>query len=262
MAAPNRFAKRPSQTLGDSGKHVLEKSAVKGDTDFMDFKVVDSKVPSHTMAPPAVDDRSKRQKLNSLMEGSLDEGMKRPIDETNVGFKLLAKLGYKASSGGLGKYESGRVDPISINTDTGLRVGVGRVRQEEERMEAIVEKQKDRAANVERLGNQFQNRVKMEQQYQQLRKYKHQCEKLIYDFDSRNNVDCHDLWPDSEREIERPIGDDDFITYDESSLSLPSVMKYVSYLRDNYSYCPFCGHSYESSDDLTVNCPGISWEDH
>lgn len=38
--------------------------------------------------------------------------------------------------------------------------------------------------------------------------------------------------------------------------------KLVDYLRQEYSYCNWCGIRYESSEDLTENCPGNRREDH
>ncbi|KAL1743306.1 hypothetical protein HDZ31DRAFT_83492 [Schizophyllum fasciatum] len=36
----------------------------------------------------------------------------------------------------------------------------------------------------------------------------------------------------------------------------------LSYLRDRYSYCLFCGTQYEDEEDMANNCPGPSEEDH
>ena len=36
----------------------------------------------------------------------------------------------------------------------------------------------------------------------------------------------------------------------------------LSYLRDKYSYCFWCGTEYENSEDMQSNCPGMEEEDH
>lgn len=36
----------------------------------------------------------------------------------------------------------------------------------------------------------------------------------------------------------------------------------TTYLRRQYFYCLWCGHSFNSSDDLNQNCPGSTREDH
>jgi hypothetical protein len=36
----------------------------------------------------------------------------------------------------------------------------------------------------------------------------------------------------------------------------------LSYLRDNYAYCFWCGTQYNDNDDMDVQCPGENEEDH
>ena len=55
----------------------------------------------------------------------LQEGQKTSTDSSNKGFQMLAKMGYK-SGDGLGKSNSGRVDPVPIAVKTN-RKGLGEI---------------------------------------------------------------------------------------------------------------------------------------
>lgn len=45
----------------------------------------------------------------------------------------------------------------------------------------------------------------------------------------------------------------------QASQRLPLTLQY---LRDEYSYCFFCGCAYDNQEALTAECPGLSEEDH
>jgi len=36
----------------------------------------------------------------------------------------------------------------------------------------------------------------------------------------------------------------------------------VAYLRQEYYYCPFCGHQYQSQEELDAECPGLTEDVH
>eukprot|EP00197_Chlamydomonas_leiostraca_P002226 CAMPEP_0202859708 /NCGR_PEP_ID=MMETSP1391-20130828/1705_1 /ASSEMBLY_ACC=CAM_ASM_000867 /TAXON_ID=1034604 /ORGANISM="Chlamydomonas leiostraca, Strain SAG 11-49" /LENGTH=237 /DNA_ID=CAMNT_0049538765 /DNA_START=68 /DNA_END=777 /DNA_ORIENTATION=+ len=55
--------------------------------------------------------------------------MNTEIPDTNVGFKLLQKMGWTKGKG-LGRNEDGRVEPVKTGVDAGVRLGLGK--QEED----------------------------------------------------------------------------------------------------------------------------------
>ena len=58
------------------------------------------------------ENKTKKNKVNLEVE-KRHEGLQKSIDSSNKGFAMLAKMGYKAGEG-LGKSNSGRVEPIPI----------------------------------------------------------------------------------------------------------------------------------------------------
>ncbi|GIL47887.1 hypothetical protein Vafri_4521 [Volvox africanus] len=58
-----------------------------------------------------------------------NDGGSAPIATSNIGFKLLQKMGWKEGKG-LGKQEDGIVEPVKAGVDAGVRLGLGK--QEED----------------------------------------------------------------------------------------------------------------------------------
>jgi hypothetical protein len=72
-----------------------------------------------------------------------EEGMQTALSEENKGFKLMAKMGFKTGMA-LGKRESGRKDPITIEVRTsrgGLGIEMDRKRRRESQVAMLVRRQ-------------------------------------------------------------------------------------------------------------------------
>ena len=68
--------------------------------------------------------------LKEKMSEALESGLHNPLGESNVGFKLLAKMGFKQGTG-LGKEQQGTAAPVEVLVKAGRR-GLG-VDEEERR---------------------------------------------------------------------------------------------------------------------------------
>lgn len=53
-----------------------------------------------------------------------------PIADTNVGFKMLVKMGWTVGRG-LGRNEDGRCEPVAMGVDSGVRLGLGKQREDD-----------------------------------------------------------------------------------------------------------------------------------
>src|SRR5579862_2133842 len=63
--------------------------------------------------------------------------------------------------------------------------------------------------------------------------------------------------------VVQPLEDDDMELDEFEALPLEKQMEEVlSYMREKYFYCFWCGCAYDSAEDLADNCPGLTEEDH
>lgn len=81
-----------------------------------------------------------------------------PIESSNIGFKLLQKMGWKGK--GLGKDETGIVEPVKAGVEAGVRLGLGKQEEDDahtneataarKRLEIEVAAQEDEEASKRR----------------------------------------------------------------------------------------------------------------
>lgn len=113
-----------------------------------------------------------------------DEKLETPLDESNKGFAMLSKMGFKKGMG-LGKEGHGRSEPISIKIKAG-RSGLGKESEEERkrklRIDAFTIKKKHRREEEVKLTVNFKMRVKNRLNDRQaildLQKSQRACEQL------------------------------------------------------------------------------------
>ncbi|KAI9208204.1 uncharacterized protein BJ171DRAFT_490632 [Polychytrium aggregatum] len=130
------------------------------DAKSVDGEAVDDAAGANVNADADLMDRVVEQ----LQEDAADivrSSIDRPIEATNLGFRMLSKMGWKAGTG-LGKYEQGRVDPvlISFKDDTW---GVGKQEEYDYYHAASTARRKELESIV--IGNETdEQRVKREEE--------------------------------------------------------------------------------------------------
>jgi hypothetical protein len=228
-----------------------------------------SKRPIGTEA--AVSIPSKRQVLQ-VMEEKLIEGVNTTISTESKGFKLLQKFGY--TEGGLGKDKSGIANPIPIAVRIGEqnRSGIGLEHEKKRKTDKFNDDIQKIAVLRESMVNDYQARLTYENEVKRARKYVYGAEKIIYEYDTRENIDKHHLWPRHVlKELTSPGDDeDDDESNDDKEIVaelndqeiFQRLQECLIYVREKYCYCYFCGCRYDDADDLVMNCPGLLYNDH
>jgi hypothetical protein len=220
------------------------------------------------------------------MDQNLKAGLSQPIDESNKGFKLLEKFGFKKEqAGGLGKNGTGIQEPIEVrpqmlNNMKTSRRGLGKEKSIEQLQTRFKEKLIRHQANMASLESDFRQSLKYIQECKQMRGDVIRAEKIIEQLDQRFDIDSHSLWPrpivvdEAEHSItveehdvdgipERQAeGEDDDINSVDYPTLLQKLETRITYLRSTHTYCLYCGCSFEDFDDMCDNCDGPMRDDH
>lgn len=212
--------------------------------------------------------RPKKQK--ELQKETREKGLSTAITSDNLGFKLMAKMGYKSGEG-LGKSSAGRKEPIPIVIKSS-RSGLGKEAREKEKMERKLKVQmaamKARQRMNQVLQKDFQSRMRDQYAEQTFERDLYKSQKVCHQLDCDKDISEPKqsyYWP--EAALNKPSkGDEESscVAYEESDdeedfteLSAEEKLKSITqYLRMNYFYCVWCAIKYNDLDDMIANCPG------
>ncbi|XP_011198418.2 G patch domain-containing protein 11 [Bactrocera dorsalis] len=231
----------------------------------------------------------KRQKQESMARKgivnnkSLEESLKKPIENQNKGFQMLAKMGYKPGEA-LGKKMSGEetdsrlIEPIgiSIKSDRG---GLGRETALRDLAERRRQKREQQLRNrlvggetvtVEQFRKRAQEKADERFAIGALKRSQLSCETL----DLENGIKEAELswfWPERNENVNEEGSDEVANETNESAgvndneeeyTSAEKLEILTSYLRTSYKFCFWCGVRYKDQDDMNSNCPGESRDEH
>lgn len=171
------------------------------------------------------------------------------LPPSNVGNQLLLKMGFQ---GTIGKTNAATtpVIPIIVRKP---RVGLGKDEEEERAAKAQLEQIRSTDALSEQQFASLMRKQKMERrQAGQFRA----ALRLVDGFED----DASDLspWKSLYQEwVSTPDTEEAWLEHVSENLS-----RCVAYLRDHHLYCFWCGHRFESLEDMTEHCPGTAEDDH
>lgn len=222
-----------------------------------------------------IDEEHRRKTAPKMrQQDQLEKGLAQAIPKSNIGFSMLAKMGYKEGSS-LGKTgQGGIMEPIGITVKVN-RKGLGReaaVLQIKQRQQQLArEKMLKRAKAPEFDPNEFRMRMVRNSQLKQVEGDLSRCQRTCQRLDIEMQFEDPTInwfWPekrkepraedDSEEEEEEDEPDDEEVQYEpHEKLELIN-----DYLRTTHLYCNWCGVKYESLEDMTTNCPGTTRDDH
>lgn len=205
----------------------------------------------------------------------LERGLANAIPKSNIGFSLLAKMGYKEGTS-LGRDGSaGIVEPIGITVKSD-RKGLGRdaaIQQVRERQQQMaLEKMRKKLGAAECDPNEYRMRMVRKSQLKQvegdLSRCQRACERL--DLAMQFNEPTVDwFWPPKPPPPKSE--EDEVTTEEEGEQELVNEIQYEAheklelvndYLRTTHLYCHWCGIKYENAEDMETNCPGRTRDDH
>ena len=167
------------------------------DLDYM--APLESLLPEHALSQPAettstTTNPSKQPKLSikMMMEDNRERGLAAPIDEKNIGFKLLKKIGY--TEGGLGKEGKGMLAPVSVTKRSSDDAsGLGILEKKERKQVAIATFQTGKRNYVDKLQQNFVHDKSIAKQQLKSNRDLYKAQKVIYELDEAAGVPVHRL---------------------------------------------------------------------
>lgn len=195
-------------------------------------------------------DQKKRIVSESMARTS---GLEKPIEETNKGFQMLQKMGFRA--------EEGMKKPIPIEVKAG-RSGLG---MESATIQKLIDVDTRRFKQFKQKTTlTVQERLKIKD----LKCSQRSC--LNLDSDIRIETPCKEyFWPfkviremkakEENSESSSPVQEEE----DEDLIDTAQKLEEITtYLRSFHKFCLWCGIKFESTADMEQNCPGCDRESH
>jgi len=228
-------------------------SALDGEEDdYLDSKFLTEKDHSpprrSKLAPRASTKQSTKQKaLGLLEEENRTIGLETALPETNKGFKMMAKLGYRPGTG-LGTTSNGIVEPISVEIRT-KKEGLG---SRDTAKFAIPQLTAESVAEFKaRLGSQFAEK-KLQAQIVK-------AQNVAEELDAGSNLEGPSHYynqhadPEDEADVRKIF------------LQKPpteQLLQILLYLRPVHKYCLWCAIRFTDDEDMNKTCPGLLPQDH
>ncbi|KAG7197145.1 hypothetical protein KM043_007231 [Ampulex compressa] len=205
--------------------------------------------------------KDSRKSIQIVEQEKREEGLSSAITNTNKGFEMLMKMGYKPGQG-IGKSESGIAEPIGVEVKTD-RQGLGKPVQ---RKTARSKKTEDKLDGSKVAS--FRDRIASQRLERLLKTDLYKSQKVCKQLDMQLLIeDPKETWFWTTDDA--PSKDDDDTDPEEEEVDKDDILSteekiqiLTKYLRDKHFYCIWCGVAYDDQDDLRDNCPGNTRNDH
>lgn len=239
------------------------------------------------MRPGLIKDRVKirenevkeKQKVNTEIQKhikkpdfkeQLETGLSSAISETNKGFAMLQKMGYKKGES-LGKSSTeGIKEPISITIKqnrSGLGLEAKRKEDAERKKQYREQILKRKQQDTQTTEHDFKKRMIEKMESRKTEGCFRKCQKVCKSLDDTNDNEeplYKWFWPSlpkepTEEEDEHEEEEEEVVEEEYTTSEKFEIIR--EYLRDTYWYCFWCGAKYEDEEDFR-NCPGKEEDDH
>jgi len=220
------------------------------------------------------EEQIQKKKRKDLSEGRLEvnvrnEGLATPLDSSNKGFAMLAKMGFKPGTS-LGKNNTGRAEPVEVVVKVG-KEGLGREaamkRLAEEKCRILEERARKCVTDFDPAAFRAQMREKhlARRTESDLFKAQKSCRELDEKKEFSEPAEKW-FWPAVEKVKSLDENEDEEGEEEEEEedifTSTEKLGLLVTYLRTEHVYCIFCGINFYNEKDMSDNCPGPYREDH
>ena len=206
-----------------------------------------------------------------------EEALNKPLDETNKGFKMLAKMGFNGYSKSDSEGQTSGTTPQTSKAEKAFTIQLKSDRKglgTEPKRQKTVRKAEEIDDKVSE--EQFLTHKKSRNQLFLIEKDLKTAQKVCRNLDIDSGVDEKDFlgqtlrpkwfWPPIEEQSadDNEVKDDEEVVEEEDNeesveLKLKSVN---NYLRDKYFYCIWCGIRFGDKQDMSDNCLGDTRDDH
>ena len=200
--------------------------------------------------------KNKLKPKHVIEKEQLEKGLSTSLSTSNLGFKMMQKMGYRQGDG-LGKKGEGRAEPIPIEVKSN-RFGFGKASSDKEKLTARKKLKKivaDKKLKLESIQQQnFRSRMSKKFNMQQTEHDLGKSQNACYQMDSFEEIDeplYNFFWPNHINQV-----DDEDEIFDDEYSSEDKLAMITSYLRQKYCYCVWCASRYNDQDDLMQHCPG------
>lgn len=196
----------------------------------------------------------KPKSIAEFQKDRLEEGLSNPLDSTNKGFRMLAKMGFKEGES-LGKTNPGIKEPLPMVIKQG-RTGLGESKKE-------FKKPRVEIKDVNQFNSIMSNKAKDKKIIKTIITI---SSKTCPSLDERANIQQNELladWNTVQKSRDEGLINfsfEDFLNKESLEKRLQRLEDLLEYMRKTHCYCTFCAHTYDNYDQLLELCPGL-WED-
>lgn len=234
------------------------------DDDYMSDKILTAAAqvsapqllnPSRRNPPPPPPPQISTKKSRQIIEHEQrEQGLATALSSDNKGFQLLKKMGYREGSKLGVNSPHGLTEPIQIKIHS-ARSGLG---EEREKQEQFQKKQEVKTKFNQQIQSTYQDNLKQKYYTKRLRSDIAKCQSVCERLDrERFHLEESNLWKKTTEVINDNVGDnnDDDDKIDQFTME-DQLEKLTEYLRDKHLYCIWCGHTFETNEELESICPG------
>ncbi|OAY63269.1 G patch domain-containing protein 11 isoform X2 [Ananas comosus] len=194
-------------------------------------------------------------------------GLDAAIPETNVGFKLLRRMGFSPGSA-LGKDGAGRAEPVALEIRRS-RAGIGAASPAEEAARRGREAAERTRRMEEEMAAEFGSRQRRQWRTRRVVADYRKADAALAQLENREIVEeplpTEDADANMKAEgtaVAAAEEEEEEEKEEEEVITEEDLHELLTKLRDEHRYCLYCGCQYESAEALATNCPGVNEDDH